>query len=61
MLSAGGGSQDALTKIQLMKMVGNASDDDYMKELKLYQSHLDEIKSPQRDEAAAFDEGYKYC
>ena len=61
MLSAGGGSQDALTKIQMMKMVGNASDDDYMKALKSYQSHLDEIKSPQRDEAAAFDEGYKYC
>ena len=41
-------------------MNGYASKDDYAKALQAYQAHLNEIKSPQRDEAVAFHEDYKY-
>ena len=34
--------------------------EDYMKALQLYQEYLDEIKSHQRDEAAAADEKCRY-
>ena len=34
--------------------------DDYLKALRSYQAHLDEIKSVQRDEAAAFKDEWKY-
>ena len=41
-------------------MKGDATKDDYGKALRAYQACLNEIKSPQRDEAAAFDaERYK--
>ena len=33
---------------------------DYEKALRAYQAYLNEIKSPQRDEAAAFHDEYKY-
>ena len=39
---------------------GRATRDDYAKALKAYQDYLDDIKSDQRDEAAAFSVEYKY-
>ena len=47
-------------KVQPMLMNGDATKDDYAKALRVYQTNLVEIKSPQRDEAAAFDDDYKY-
>ena len=41
-------------KVQPMFMNGDATKDDYAKALRVYQTNLVEIKSPQRDEAAAF-------
>ena len=46
--------------IKNMYMEGNATKDDYAKALQVYQEYVNEIKSAQRDEAAAFDEYYKY-
>ena len=41
-------------------MDGDAMKEDYAKALRVYQAYLVEIKSPQRDEAAAADENCKY-
>ena len=48
--------------VQKMFMNGYASKNDYAKALHLQarQAYLDEIKSPQRDEAATFDEDCRY-
>ena len=39
---------------------GNATKEVYTKALKAYQEYLAEIKSVQRDKAAAADESYQY-
>ena len=41
-------------------MDGHATNDDYAKALRSYQAYLDEIKSDQRDMAAAAYDQYKY-
>ena len=38
----------------------DATKDDYTQALRAYQAYVVEIKSPQRDEAAAFNDAYKY-
>ena len=60
MIAAGIGYSGSLENIKQMFMDGKVTKDDYAKALRSYQSYLVEIKSPQRDEAAAFDDGYKY-
>ena len=60
MIAAGSGFNLSLGKIKRLYTEGLATKDDYMKALQLYQTYLDEIKSPQRDEAAAADEDYRY-
>ena len=60
MIAAGVGYNDSLEKIKQMFMNGQATKDEYAKALRAYQENLAEIKSPQRDEAAAFDDRYKY-
>ena len=60
MIAAGSGYSRSLESIKLMFTHGYATKDDYAKALRVYQANLIEIKSPQRDEAAAFDERYKY-
>ena len=60
MIAVGFGCTDSLGMIKKMFTNGYATKEDYTKALQAYQSYLDEIKSPQRDEAAAFDERYKY-
>ena len=60
MIAAGGGRAESLTMIQKLYSNGLATKDDYTKALRAYQAYLKEIKSEQRDEAAAFSAIYKY-
>ena len=60
MIAAGVGYTESLEKIKQMFLNGHATKDDYAKALLSYQANLVEIKSAQRDEAAAFDDEYKY-
>jgi len=43
-----------------MYLIGYATKDDYTKALQSYQEYLGEIKSCQRDKAAAAHERYRY-
>ena len=61
MIAAEGGDDDSLKQIQKLYTNGHATKDDYAKALQAYQAYLAEIKSTQRDKAAAFDDEYKYC
>ena len=56
----GGQAEESLGMVQKMFMNGYATNDDYAKALQARQAYLDEIKSPQRDEAATFDEDCRY-
>ena len=58
MISAGGGEKESLSAIQEMFKRGRATKEDYMDALRAYQAFLGEIKSVQRNEAAAFSEDY---
>ena len=49
-----------LSRIQQLYMAGLATKADYAKALQTYQKYLDDIKSPQRDQAAKFTDRYKY-
>ena len=60
MIAAGCGHTNSLEMIKQMFLKGHATKDDYAKALLSYQANLVEIKSPQRDEAAAFNDKYKY-
>ena len=61
LISTRGGLSDSLEAIKEMFMDGLATKEDYTKALQAYQSYLDEIKSAQRDDAAAHDsDQYKY-
>ena len=60
MFAAGDGLKESLNAIKHMFMHGVATKDDYAKALRAYQAYLVEIKSPQRDEAAAFSDECKY-
>jgi len=61
MIAARAGDSDSLKQINRLYTYGRATKDDYTKALKLYQEYLGEIKSSQRDEAAAYDnEEYRY-
>ena len=59
-IAVGMGDNLSLKSIREMYMLGEATKDDYMKGLRIYQAYLEEIKSPQRDETAAFDDICKY-
>ena len=61
MISIRGGDPQSLERVNLLYSKGRATKEDYMKALKLYQAYLGEIKSPQRDEAAAANDQYRYC
>jgi len=60
MIAVRGGCPDSLNKIKQLYTIGQASKDDYTKALQSYQVYLAEIKSDQRDEAAAADEDCRY-
>jgi len=54
------GDAASLDNIKRMYENGHASKQDYTTALRAYQAYLDEIRSDQRDKAAAADEEYKY-
>ena len=60
MISAGRGQNESVKMIQQLYMDGDATKEDYSKALQAYQKYLDDIKSEQRDKAAAFSDVYKY-
>ena len=60
MIAVGFGSNDSLKVIKHMYAHGYATKDEYTKALQSYQSYLDEIKSDDRDMAAAFSTDNRY-
>ena len=60
MIAAGSGEKASLSAILEIFKRGVATKEDYTQALRAYQAYLGEIKSVQRDEAATFDENYKY-
>ena len=60
MILARDGYAKSLEKIKELYTKGHVTKDDYMKGLQLYQEYLGEIKSVQRDEAAAARKGNRY-
>ena len=60
LLAAGGGVKQSLSAIQKMFKEGDATKKDYTKALRAYQAYLGDVKSAQRDEAAAAVEEFKY-
>ena len=60
MISTRGGYDGSLKRIKELYSNGYATKEEYMKALQAYQAYLGEIKSRQRDEAAAADEEYRY-
>jgi len=60
MIAARSGDADSVEAIQEMYTDAHATKEDYTKALQLYQEYLGEIKSKQRDEAAAANDDYRY-
>jgi len=60
MIAVRGGQAKSLETIKALYSNGFATKDVYTKALQAYQAYLSEIKSPQRDKAAADREDYRY-
>ena len=60
MIAVRSGYAESLKCIQDLYSEGHASKEEYRKALQSYQEYLSEIKSRQRDEAAAAREDYRY-
>ena len=60
MIAVEGGDNDSVKGIQQLYMDGDATKEDYSNALQAYQTYLDEIRSEQRDNAAAYRDCYKY-
>ena len=60
MINVEGGLNDSLKQIKQMYSNGHATKDDYAKALQTYQAYLSEIKSDDRDKAAAYNDNSKY-
>ena len=60
LLAVGGGDANPLKQIRILYSKGHATIDDDTKALRLYQAYLEEIKSVQRDKAAAADKRFRY-
>ena len=60
MIAVKDGDNDSLNEIKELYSNEQASKEDYKKALQSYQEYLGEIKSKQRDEAAAADDKYRY-
>jgi TPR repeat protein len=56
----GNSNAGSLKNIKRLFVAGRATKEDYEKALLSFQAYVDEIKSDQRDEAAAMSEQYKY-
>ena len=60
MIAVKDGGSISLESIKRMHEAGLSTKDEYTKALQLYQEYLDEVKSDQRDQAAAADDANKY-
>jgi len=60
MIAAEGGGHNCLKKIQEFCVCGYATKEEYAEALRAYQAYVDEVKSNQRDEAAAAHDEYQY-
>ena len=60
MIAVGGGNADSLKSIHKLYELNVATKEDYSKALQAYQEYLHEIKSDQRDKAAAANEANRY-
>jgi len=60
MIAVRGGYTSSLSNIRDLYSDGHATKDDYTKALRLHQEYLSEVKSDQRDKAAAVDERNRY-
>ena len=60
MIATKDGYLESLERIKTLYSNGDATKDDYAKALRARQAYLDEIRSDQRDEAAAVSDEYKY-
>jgi len=60
MIAVRGGHSNSLKEIKELYKYELATKEDYTKALRAYQDYLGEIKSDQRDEAAAADEEFRY-
>jgi len=60
MIALRDGYADSLETIQKLHSIGGSTKEEYTQALRSYQAYLGEIKSSQRDEAAAAHDEYKY-
>ena len=60
MIALEDGYSDSLKNIQKLYSNGHTTKDEYTQALRAHQKYLQEVKSIQRDQAAAAFEGYKY-
>ena len=60
MIAVRSGCNDSMNLVRLMYSNRDATKDDYTKALREYQAYLDEIRSDQREKAAAANDKYKY-
>jgi len=60
MIAVRGGDTNSLKEIKELYSNGHATKEDYTKALQLYQEYLGEIKTDQRDKAAAAEEECRY-
>ena len=60
MIAAGGGYNGSVKKIRQMYLDGYATKEDYTSALRAYQVYLEEVRSEQRNEAAAYGDRFKY-
>ena len=60
MIAVESGCDKSLKAVQVLFLGGQATKDDYTKALRAYQAYFAEIKSDQRDKAAAFSDEYRY-
>jgi len=60
MIAVRGGISQSLERVKELYTNGHATKEDYTKALRSYQIYLGEIKSEQRDKAAAAEEEYQY-
>ena len=60
LIAAGAGYNDSVKNIQQLYMDGHATKEDYTSALRAFQKCIDEIRSDQRDIAAADSDIYKY-
>ena len=60
MIAAKSGNKNSFENIKELYSIGHATKDDYTNALRANQAYLDEVKSHQRDEAAAYDGYWEY-